>query len=326
MSYGRESRARRTVSKFVWASAGFLVFAASPLRVSAQLDLSILQRDGYGSVSLRRPKPNELIAKATINGRAANLVVDTGWGGPGISLDSQYASTLHKTADAKVIKGQALTGRTLSLGRAMADTVVLGNVQLKGVETFLGTFDTLREHDTRRDVGADGFVGAGFLRMNSAIVDLQNLKLYLRPPRTGRRAEIGGAMKAVGLAVAPFTALEHGEYLVDVEINRVSGRMIVDTGAYITSIDGRYRDLLKLSGHVAYETTDAAGVHSEADSVSPGNFKIGGVSVEISRVAMSNFGTKNSSRILGILGMDFLGQRWSIIDFGSERLYFSPAK
>ena len=124
------------------------------------------------------------------------------------------------------------SGARMDVRKGTAGLVVLGNVQIKGVPLFVGTIGALKNEQVRRSIGASGFVGAGFLHTNSAIIDLQNLRLYLRPPGKGRRALLGPALKAVGLSEVPFTGDGHGNFLVDVEINGATGKMVIDTGAY----------------------------------------------------------------------------------------------
>ncbi len=53
------------------------------------MNLDVLQRDGYGVVPIKHPRLNELVVPAAVNGRALNLVLDTGWQahGNGIALD-----------------------------------------------------------------------------------------------------------------------------------------------------------------------------------------------------------------------------------------------
>ena len=62
------------------------------------------------------------------------------------------------------------------------------------------------------------------------MIDLHNLRLYLRPPGTGRRAVLGPAMRGAGLAEIPFTITGNALAVVNAEINGATGAMIVDTG------------------------------------------------------------------------------------------------
>src|SRR5215217_6765413 len=166
---------------------------------TAQITLEALTRDGYGMVPIKRPLPNILIVLARVNSRALRLVVDTGWDNDGITLDNESASGLRLPTEGVIGRGRSVTGKELSVRKATADMIELGNVQIRGVPLFVGRFDSLHNQQLRRSVAADGFIGSGFLRTCSAVVDLHNLRLYLRPPGTGHRALLRSALKAAGL-------------------------------------------------------------------------------------------------------------------------------
>ena len=304
-------------------------FCLSAAKAKAPINLAVLARDGYGIVPIQRPLPNSLVVRGNINGRDAKLVLDTGWGADGISLDSSYAMFLNLPTQAVKGHGISATGVRMDVRRGMAGLVVLGNVQIKGVPLFVGTFGGLKNEHIRQSIGASGFVGAGFLRTNSAIVDLQNLCLYLRPPGKGRRAQLGPALKAVGLSEVSFAGHEHGNFLVDVEINGATGKMILDTGAYLTGVDTRFASQAKVNGYDSrIMGIDAAGVLSKKQLTRVGSFKIGGVPINVRDLTLTQFGFYSASggKIIGLLGMDVLGQNWGIIDFGQQKLYFARAK
>ena len=99
------------------------------------MDLSILQQQGYGVVELKRPKPNTLTVDAKINGHPALLVVDTGWSGHGITIDSESAGSLNATMSADAAaRAEALSGKKLTgYKKGVVDTVSLGNVEMHQV-------------------------------------------------------------------------------------------------------------------------------------------------------------------------------------------------
>jgi len=301
----------------------------SSINAAAPINLAILARDGYGVVPIYRPQPNTLLVHGSINGHDANLVLDTGWGADGISLDSGFAKILNLPLQAVKGSGTSATGARMDFKKGAAGLVTLGNVQIKGMPLFVGTVGGLKNEHIRESVGASGFVGAGFLRATSAIIDLQNLKLYLKPPGKGRRVMLGPALKAVGLFEVPFTANGHGNFLVDAEINGATGKLIMDTGAAITGVDKRFAAEIKANEYnVNAFRIDAAGVVSREQLTGVGSVKIGGVPVYARTVALTQFGfySNDHGGAIGLLGMDVLGQNWSIIDFGQQKLYIASAK
>ena len=294
---------------------------------NARISLEILRRDGYGMVELYRPQPNVLTVSATINGRKARLIVDTGWSDEGITVGSEYGKVLRSPAQAVKAFGRSVTGREISgISKGVADTVSLGNVQLRQVPIFFGTIGGLQHAYARRQVGADGFISSGFLNTCSAIIDLHNLRLYLRPPGTGRRAVIGRALKAQGLAEVPFTIIR-AHCLVAVEINGAPGVMFVDTGATFAEVDERFVPQMKAQTRDSRAlSVDAAGVETRSKLTNLGSFRIAGVNVRAPDLRIARFAFYDSSRgkVIGLLGMDILGKNGTIIDFGQKKLYFYP--
>ena len=288
---------------------------------AAGISLEALQGDGYGMVPIKRPQPNVLTVLATVNGRKMSLIVDTGWMQEGITLQSDSAPGPRlPTEDIKVFGTSASGAKLTNFKKARADRVTLGNVELTQVPLFLGNLKSL-QGQAFRTVGADGYVGAGFLNTCGAIIDLHNLRLYLRPPGKGRRAVIGPALKAAGLSEATLLS----NCLVDVEINGFAGKMIVDTGAWLAGADMRVAPLIKALGYSSRVLgTDASGASMETQVVRLHSFKIGGVSVRAPdlRLATFDFYTRSGGKVIGLLGMDILGPNGTIIDFGQHKLYF----
>jgi predicted aspartyl protease len=318
--------AAATVALFI-----VVVVAAAPAREAAAqaVNLDALQRDGYGMVPIKRPQPNTLAVDATINGKKVRLNLDTGWGDEGITLDQNYAASMRVATEPVKEYGRSASGAELTgVRRGRAETVLLGNVQMAGVPLFFGHFRALTDETIRRRTGINGFLGSGFLQTCSAVVDLHNLRLYLRPPGTGRRAVIGPALKASGLTEAPLIIRGHNVF-VPVEINGVAAYMFVDTGAYLAGVDKRFVPKLKTAEFQSrVGSIDAAGVIRQFNLAKVREFKIAGVPVRAPDVRVGTYGFygQTSGEVVGLLGMDILGKNGAIIDFGSKKMYFYPAQ
>jgi predicted aspartyl protease len=293
----------------------------------ARISLEALRHDGYGMVELNRPLPNVLTVSATINGRKARLIVDTGWSSEGITVESEYGKALHSPVQVVNRFGRSVSGREISgLKKGVADIVSLGNVQMRQVPIFFGTIGALQHSYTHRNVNADGFIGSGFLNTCSGIIDLHNLRLYLRPPGTGHRAVIGRALKAAGLAEVSFMEIQN-VCLVDVEVNGAPGKMFVDTGATFAGVDERFVPQMKTQAHSARAMSiDAAGVEARTKLTNLRSFRIAGVRVRAPDLRIGRFAFYDGTRgkVIGLLGMDIMGKNGTIIDFGQKKLYFYP--
>ena len=294
----------------------------------ARIDLSALERDGYGFIELKRPQPNVLTVLATIDGRKAKLVVDTGWSTEGITLQRDYAQRLHLPTEPVKRFGQAAGGKELSgVTKGRSEKVSIGNVEIHGVPLFFGNFGSFQKSEMELAVGNAGYLGSGFLRTCAGIIDLHNLRLYLRPPGTGRRAMIGQALKAAGLAEVPFGITPNNICFVDVEINGAPGKMILDTGDYLAEADSRFASQMKVA---AYNTNtgsiDAAGARERTHLAHLHSFKIGGVNVRAPDLRLGTFVaySETHGKLIGALGIDILVRNGAIIDFGQQKLYFYP--
>jgi len=316
----------------------------SAAQARSPLHLEAIQRDGYGVVELKQPTPNEFFVEGTINGHGVRLILDTGFCSDHITMANTSARLL-RTAP-QPIKGKAygVTGKAIEqLSNGTADSLVLGNVQVSGTTLYFGSFGFLNaprggglwytdgfldnQRAVRRD--ADGFLGLGFLQTCAAIIDLPNRRLYLKPPRTGRTPQLGPALKSVGFSEAPFE-LKNVGLVVNAQINGIPGKMIIDTGAYLSVVDSRFAAQAKLNEYKATNVImrDAAGVEMRPDWADPSSFKVGGVETSHPKlqVDLMGFYLPTGGKVIGLLGMDFIGQSWGIIDFGQHKLYFSATR
>ena len=324
-------------NKSIVSVAVLIVAVASAAQARSPISLDILRRDGYGVVQVYQARENVLTVPAVVNGQKVRLEVDTGFGG-GIGLDSRF-SGVDVAAGGEVRKGAGVTGKIVETRRGTVKTLVMGNVQLTDVPVEVGAFKGFDEEQTHKftsssdfdaDMGnpgsAAGFIGRDFLRTNSAIVDLPNHLLYLKPPGKGKKAQLSGALTKVGMGEAPIVDGNR----IAVEINGVPATMIVDTGAVASLLDPRFAAKAKARGYGSsnMEFGDISGVRSKVDLTGLSNFKIGGISVRSSGATLMPFSYYPASggKIVGLLGIDFLGQNWSIIDFGQQKLYFARAK
>jgi predicted aspartyl protease len=309
----------------------------SAVEAPAQVTLDALRRNGYGVAPIHLPQPNLLVSPATIHGKKVKLIIDTGFSGEGITLDGIHARKLGLAPGSEKTAGITATGKKISVEKRGSGTVILGNAQINGVPLFFGnfrgllnagSFQTGTHINMNAFMSADGFVGVGFLRACSAVIDLHNKLLYLRPPGTGRRTALGPALTGLGLASVPFS-VSGGNCITEVEINGTPTRLIMDTGATLTLVDHRFGDRMKTSGHVSnLEFRDAAGVTSASRLATVSEFKIAGVVVRAPAVHLKTLACYSSSggKVVGFLGMDILGQNWSIIDFGEQKLYIAKLR
>jgi predicted aspartyl protease len=315
----------------------------APLQARSLIHLDTIERDGYGVVQLKQPAGNEFMMEASLNSHPIRLILDTGALSHNITLSTACGKYLR--VPPHPIKGTSfgITGKSIGpFTEGVADSFGLGNVQTSGTTLDFASFEFLHTRgigglvytdgtlgNARRvDLYADGYLGLGFLQKCAAIIDIPNARLYLKPPGTGRTPQLGPALKAFGYLSADFD-VTRSALIVDVSINGVSGKMVVDTGTDITIVDSRFAERAKLKSYRSgLHFKDAAGVESESTMADPASFKVGGVEVFRTKldVEPTSFYTDSGGKIIGLLGMDFLGQSWGIIDFAQHKVYFTAVK
>jgi predicted aspartyl protease len=300
------------------------VLIGTTLNASAQVKLDALTRDGYGVAQIRRPSPNTLMVRATINSRTADVLVDTGCAANGLVLDESFS---RGATESMKDPGRALSGTAIHTRKGKIDNLLIGNAQITGVPALFGAIQGFRDAEARK-VGSEGMVGAGFLRACSAVIDLHNLRLYLKPPGTGKRVALGPALQDAGLSEVPFR-MAGDTCLIDAEVNGVRTTMLLDTGAYASLIDEPFatRASLRADG-IRLGITDAAGKQIEGYMSNVRTIKLGDVPVSTPQLAVAKMpvGKETKGMIGGIIGMDILGPNWGIIDFGQQKIYIARAK
>lgn len=331
-----------------WVKFGISTLACAGLFLTtaqgrSPIHLDTIQRDGYGVVQLKQPAANEFIFEASLNGHPIRLILDTGACSHNILLSNTCAQFLR--IPPHPVKGTSfgVTGKAIGpFTEGVADLLALGNVQVSGTTLNFASFSFLHNRSIEGlyytdgsfsnahavNLDADGFLGLGFLRKCAAIVDLPNRRLYLKAPGAGRVPQLGPALQALGYRSANFDLTDAG-LIIDVSINGLGGKMIIDTGSDLTVIDSHFAAQAKLKTYRSgMRFKDAAGVETEPGMADPASFKVGGIEVIRTKldVEPTSFYRASGGRITGLLGMDFLGQSWGIIDFAQHKLYFTAVK
>jgi hypothetical protein len=312
------------------------IVGAAPATLAQNVNLEPLRGSGYGVVRFERIRPNVLTVNADIDGKAFRLLVDSGWLEDGIGVVDQSVGTAAGPS----------TGTQISRSRGpRAREVTLGNVRLTGVPIVHGAFPQLRETLIRRKIGANGIIGTGFLRTCSALVDLENLRLYLRPPGQGRHVVIGRGLTTAGLAEIPMQDAQAHAQLVDAEVNGVAGTMLVDTGSYLAAIDLRLaqeigaRPVPTKLGHprpwtmtefsrvtrIDEHASEAWDLVENAPATKLQSFRLHGVPVRVADIRLRQIRPVPGLTLMGLLGMDILGSNGAIIDFSQAKLYLYPS-
>jgi predicted aspartyl protease len=144
----------------------------------------------------------------------------------------------------------------------------------------------------------------------------------------GKVPQLSPALKSVGFSEANFQS--SSGLLVDVSLSDASTKMVIDTGADVSIVDSRFASQAKIKsfGATSVRMRDSAGAESTISWIDPASFKIGGVEALRTRLAArpTSLYQFTGGRIGGLLGMDFIGQSWGIIDLAQRKFYFAVTR
>lgn len=282
---------------------------------------------GFRVVHLERGKRNHLLMRATLDGEALLLGVDTGAPVSVLNLRSRRRFSLGAVPpDSGIPTTMRIGGETVEIGMAR-------NLQANGVRFGSGPvalFDLSRitsgELSTKSKVASlDGIFGADILLQHRAVISCAHPRLYL--PEIDS-PDLGPLLTARGYEAVPLGG-DAGHLTVPCTINRTRYRLIVDTGAFATLLDTR---LLKKQGikssELPFKTRnlhgDAATLHvARIKSLKIGNVdlrnrKIG--STDLARFAGTH-DDNGEAPIGGLLGNELLTQCRAYIDLNHGKLY-----
>ena len=310
--------------------AGLLLAALLP---SLAAESERLATPAYDRVPLTRGPQNHLLAAAQVNGQPAILLVDTGADVSFIRRDRAQAFGIAiQTSEVR------RRGRSFPLGSVASLTVgpaQLGSttVALADASQFGGTAPGQR--------AADGVLGLDLLRRYRAIINCHTRELFLKT-RPGAALELRAATAASGHTRIPLEQTRRGGITARCAIHGHRGKLLVDTGAFVTGFDD---DGLRGRGIAMRPSTlTTRGIDGQVRPVQLAeitNLTIGSIRIAPQTFAVIDlYGKKKplrtytgvgqveyyrpfpaADRILGVLGNELLDQHRAIIDFGTLSLF-----
>ena len=292
---------------------------------------------GYERVDLIRGSQNHLLLAATINAQPASLLLDTG-----VDVNLLEAARAGKFGLQPLGQFARVAGQSFPLAQTNA---------LRAGAANLGSasFALYRASDIGGPIPgalsgsrADGIIGLDFLRRKHAIINCRTRHLFFNTDPS-RRLDPGNIIRA-GFVRVPIEADRRGYLTVPCTIRGRPGRLLLDTGAFLTGVDDDAAKSLALD--VAPSRLTARGLDGKVQPVELAqinDLKIGGVAIEPQKfVVLDVFGRKRALRsftginhreyyaplhiapgdtVFGLLGNELLDQRRAIIDLGSMSVF-----
>jgi predicted aspartyl protease len=278
------------------------------------------QLAGYKAVPVHYGPLNKMIMSVQINGQPANLLVDTG--SNEIILDADAAQSFGvrpSQRGSRYIGFTEIGGQLLPVG--FVQTLTAGAMNF-------GSSPVVLRNSIRSGTGngrVDGVLGLQVLRRHKAVINCRTRLVFFKLDRT-LQTNFSAVASSERFTKVPLHREDSGALTAPCSIRGESFRLIVDTGAFVTTFD---QTLFKSLGIASEPTRVSARFASGATKhISAGrinDLKIGDFKVAPEKfgvAALPNFALhQGATRISGILGIDTLYNCRAIIDLDGMNLF-----
>ena len=305
------------VRRFRFVLALLLIIPSSTL---ASVKDKPTQLSGYKAVRVHYRPLNKMIMPVRINGRRANLLVDTG--SNQIILNAAAAASFGvQTSQGGLpyIQQTQINGQSLPVG--FAQSLIAGGM------SFGSTPVTLRKssHSDTGGTPVDGVLGLDVLARHKAVINCRTKLIFFKVDQA-RQVDLSSVASEEKFTRIPLRREENGALTVPCSIRGQPARLFVDTGAFLTILHEAFLksvsipiDATRVSAHFA------AGASRKIGAGQINDLKIGGFKTPPAKfgvTALPNFTLRQgSARVSGILGMDTLYDCHGIIDLDSMNLF-----
>ncbi len=278
------------------------------------------QLSGYKAVRVHYSPLNKMIMSVRINGRPANLLVDTG--SNQVILDAAAAESFGVRPlqrDLHYIQFTRINGQLLPVG--FAQSLIAGGMN------FGSTPVTLRDssHSDTGDTRVDGVLSLDLLTRYKAMINCRTKLIFFKVDQT-RQVDLSSVALAEKFTKIPLRREKNGALTVPCSIHGQPARLLVDTGAFITIFNEAFLrsvgipvEATRVSAHFARGTARKVNA-GQVNGLKIGDFKTPPAKFGVT--ALPNFTLlQRSAGISGILGIDALYDYHAIIDLDGMNLF-----
>jgi predicted aspartyl protease len=307
----------QTVLAFV-----LVLFAIAPIsNFGAAKNPSVSpQLAGYRAVRVHYGPMNQMIISVRINGHPANLLVDTG--SNEIILDTDAAATFGIGPSPRGVRYVGYTeinGQLLPV--AFMQSLTAGSMNFGSNPVVLR--DSPRSGTGKAHV--DGVLGLQPLFRHKAVINCRTRLVFFKSDQS-RHMNLSAVASSEKFRIVPMHREASGALTVQCSIHGQSGRLLVDTGAFVTTFPDTFFKSLGISSEpTGISARFPTGTTQRISAAQINDLKIGDFKVPTAKfgvAALPRFALRQGgTRISGILGMDTLYICHAIIDLDGMNLF-----
>lgn len=279
-----------------------------------------VQLSGYKAVRVHYGPLNKMIMSVRINGQAANLLIDTG--SNEIMLDAGAAESFGVRPSQRGLRYIGFTeinGHLLPVG--FAQSLTAGRMNF-------GSSPVVLRNSFRSDSGkahVDGVLGLQALLRHKAVINCRTKLVFFKVDQA-RQTNLSAIASSEKFTRVPVRREESGALTVPCSIRGESLRLLVDTGAFVTTFhEGLFTALGIASEPTRLSARFASGAAKRMSAGRINDLKIGDFKVPPEKFGVTGLPhfalQQGSTRISGILGMDTLYICHAIIDLDGMNLF-----
>jgi predicted aspartyl protease len=312
--------------RYLWIVC--ILLAMAPAAVSrAAKQAQPTQLPGYEAVPVHYGPLNKMIVSVSINGHPANLLVDTGANQIILNADAAASFDVRPSQRGlRYIYFTKINGELFPV--AFAQNLTAGNINLgSSLVTLLNarSYSGSSNHLGNQNLPVNGVLGTDILLRHKAIINCRTKFVFFKIDRS-RPLQLASVALPEKFTQVPLRQEGNGAFTVPCSIHGQNGRLLVDTGAFLTTFS---EAVLKSLG-IALQPTRASarfttGTARQMNAGRIDNLRIGDFKVppaKFGAAVLPNFALEQgNTRIDGILGIDLLFNCHAIIDFGTMSLF-----
>jgi len=299
-----------------------------------------LSGQGLAGVKLERRFENHLFVPVSINNKHAALMIDTG--APVTIIDKNSAGTFGLNVESTTINvGRVFGTRWEHYGVSMAKSIAMGNCVVTNVPVALADTSDMNPDAPSPAIGShistvnrlphlNGLLGAREMSKFGMIIDCARQMLYINPngPSTAVSQSMASLLSGRGFTRIPMRRNSTNHLEVPAALNGHPTRMIVDTGAAVTTVDRMVASQagVGISGTRFVEDAGEGRVErlgtGDVRELKIGDFTIPKATLSVVNVSGTMLHAKSAEESnSGLIGAEYLAWNFAVIDVGGMALY-----